>query len=172
MPPGVGGALEAMPQLEQLRAIAIQLAREPGGGHALGDAADDQEQLGGRPAHPVECRAGEGVEDPATMAAAIVEDRGAVPPVDVEVVAVAATRAGEPFGVEPGEEDGIAGVVVQQVEDGEIHGNLRTVRVKAPLHFNHAPRHYDRPHQLPGMSQSALDQESAIWKRRVTPSDK
>ena len=52
VPPRVGGALEAVPELEQLGAIAVQFPRQPGGGRALGDAADDQEQLGGPAAGP------------------------------------------------------------------------------------------------------------------------
>ena len=124
--------LEAMPQFEQPGAIAIQLASEFCGGHALGDASYDQEQFGGPPADAVERGAGEGVEDPAAMAAAIVEDRGAMSPVDVEVILGAAAWAGEPSGVKPGEEFGIAGVVVHQVQDREIHGNLRMAVVKAP----------------------------------------
>jgi hypothetical protein len=66
-----GQFLEAMAELEQFGAATAQLAGELGGGDALGDAAEDQDQLDRSPLGAVECRAGESVEDAAAGGAAI-----------------------------------------------------------------------------------------------------
>jgi hypothetical protein len=86
--------LEAMAELEQLRATAPQLAGELGGGDALGDAAEDQDQLDRPPPGPLEDGPGEGGTDAAAGGAAIGQDRGAVSAMDLQVVAVAAVGAG------------------------------------------------------------------------------
>jgi len=59
------------------------------------------------------------------MAAAVVEHRGAVAAMDGHAVPLVTTRAGQPRGVQPLEDLGIAGVLVQQISDGEVHGRLR-----------------------------------------------
>ena len=51
-----GQVLEPVPQVQQLRAVALQLAGELGGGDALGDPADDQDQFDGPPLDAVEGR--------------------------------------------------------------------------------------------------------------------
>src|SRR4051794_40258691 len=66
--PQEGVLLEAVPQPQQLHPIAAQLARQPRGGGPLGDATEDQQDLGGPSLPAVEDRAGEGVEDPAAVA--------------------------------------------------------------------------------------------------------
>ena len=70
---------------------------------------------------PRQRRAGEGVEDAAAGGAAIVEHRGAVAAVDVGMVVGLATRAGQPVGVEQPDELVIAGVLVHEVDDREVH---------------------------------------------------
>ena len=64
--------------------------------------------------------AGEGVEDPAAVAAAIVEDRLAMTAMDAEPVA-AASWAAQVVGVEGLEEASVAGVLVHQFGDREVH---------------------------------------------------
>ena len=118
--PDPGVALEPVPQLQQLHPVAAQLAGQPGGGGALGEAAEDQ-RLGGAALRPLQGGAGPGVEDAAAGRAAVVEDRGAVAAVDPEAVARAAARAGQALGVEQVDELGVAGVLVHQVGDREVH---------------------------------------------------
>src|SRR3954454_3140669 len=77
-----GQVLESVPQVQQLGAVATQLARQLGGGDALGEAADDQYQLAGPPLEAMQGRVGEGIEDPPAVAAAEVQDRVAAAPVD------------------------------------------------------------------------------------------
>jgi hypothetical protein len=50
---------------------------------ALGDAAEDQNQLRRAPAEAVQGRAGEGIEGAAAMVAAIIQDGGPVSAVDM-----------------------------------------------------------------------------------------
>ena len=111
-----------MAEVQQLRAIAPQLARQLGRRHALGEPAHDQDQLDGPPLGPLQGRPGVGVEDAPARLAAVIEDRGAVPVMDVQAVARPASRAGQTVGMEPGEELGVAGILIHQVGDGEVHG--------------------------------------------------
>jgi hypothetical protein len=121
---GEGQLLEAMAELEQLGTAAAQLAGELGGGDALGDAAEDQDQLDRPPLGPPECRAGEGVEDAAAGDAAIDQDRVAVAAMDLEAVAVAAVGTGQAIGMEEANEEFIAGKLVHQLVDREVHGRV------------------------------------------------
>src|SRR5262249_43858705 len=117
-----GPRLQAMPQRQRRRAVAAQLAGELGGGGALGEPADDQDQLAGPALGAVEGRAGEGVEHPTAVAAAIVPHRGAVAAVDAHPVGPATARADQPVGMEPLDQLGVAGALVHQVGDREVHG--------------------------------------------------
>ena len=67
--------LEAVPQLQEVLAVAAQLAGHLCRGLARGDAAEDQEDLGGAAMRPLEDGPGPGVEDTAAGAALIVQDR-------------------------------------------------------------------------------------------------
>jgi hypothetical protein len=53
-----GVLLEAVPEVQQMHPVAAQLAGLLIGRHALGDAAEDQDDLGRPPLHPLEgpCR--------------------------------------------------------------------------------------------------------------------
>src|SRR3954451_18245757 len=51
-----GQVLQPVPQVQQLRAVALQLTGELRGGDPLGDSADDQDQFDGPPLDPVEGR--------------------------------------------------------------------------------------------------------------------
>jgi len=101
-----------MAEAQQLRAIAPQLAGQLGRRYPLGEPAHDQDQLDGSPFGRVQGRAGEGIEDPPARRAAEVEDRGAMTAVDAQVVARPAPRAGQPAGMEPMDQLGVAGVLV------------------------------------------------------------
>jgi hypothetical protein len=117
--PDPGEVLEAVPQLEQVPAATAQLAGQPGGRRALSDAADDQDQFAGAALGALQGRGGPGVKD-APAGAAVVEDRRAVCAVDRQVAA-AAVGAAQPFGVEGVDEEVVAGLLVEQVEQGEVH---------------------------------------------------
>ena len=73
------------------------------------------------------CRAvPEGVEDPAAVAAAEVQDRVAAPTVDDQAIVSMAAGVGHPVGVQPPEELVIARLFIHQIGDREVHGGLRT----------------------------------------------
>jgi hypothetical protein len=111
-----------MPQPEQMLAAHPQLAGEFGRGHPLGDAAKDQEDLGGAVMCPLPGGVREHVEDPTAALAAVIDDRriGAAA-VDVNTVPGATTGAGEPLGVEQIEEPPSAPLLVHQLGDRKIH---------------------------------------------------
>jgi hypothetical protein len=119
-----GQILEAVPQVQQLRAVAAQLAGQLGGRDTLGETAEDQDQFPGPALDAAQGRAGEGVEDPVAMAAAEVQDRVAAPTVDDEAVVAMAAGAGQAVGVQPVDELGRARLFIYQIIDREIHGGL------------------------------------------------
>jgi hypothetical protein len=121
-----GQVLQSVPQVQQLGAVAIQLPRQLGGGDALGEAADDQYQLAGPRLEAMQGRAGEGVEDPLAVAAAEVQDRVAAAAMDDHAIRGVTARASDPLGVEPADEAVVAGLLVHQIDDREVHGCLRT----------------------------------------------
>ena len=90
-----------MPQVQEFRAVAVQLAGQLGGGDALGEAADDQDQFPGPPLDAVQGRAGEGVEDAVAVAAAEVQHRVAAAAVDDHAIVLMAAGAGHAGGVQP-----------------------------------------------------------------------
>jgi hypothetical protein len=108
-------------------AVSLQLAGQPRGGLALRDPPEDQEDLGGPPMGLMEGGPGEGVEHPAAAVTAVAQHRGAVPPVHPQVVAGVAPRAGQPLGVEQVDKLLVAGVLVHEPGDGEVHGRLLVV---------------------------------------------
>ena len=121
-----GQVLQAMSQVQEFRAVAVQLAGQWGGRDTLGDPTDDQDQFAGPAPDAVEGRAGEGVEDPATVIASEVQDRGAMTAVDHHPVATVAARTGQAAGMQPRDERGGAGLLVPQGGDREIPGQLRS----------------------------------------------
>jgi hypothetical protein len=68
-----------------------------------------------------------GVEDTAAGGAAVVEDRGSVGSVDAEMVIGLAARAGQAIGMEQADELVVAGVLVHEVDQGEVHGGVSRV---------------------------------------------
>src|SRR4051794_32178468 len=95
-----GQVLEPVPQVQQLRAVALQLPGQLCGGDTLCEPADDQHEFGRPPLDPVEGRVGEGVEHPPAVAAPVVQDRGSAAAVDGHTVALMTAWAGEPVGVQ------------------------------------------------------------------------
>src|SRR5262249_7357565 len=128
----VGRALEPVPQLQQLGAVAVQLAGQSRRGDALGEAADDQHQLPRPPPGAVQDRPGEGVEDAVAVPAAIIARRGATTAMDPHPVGSVAARASQPIGMEPTDQLGVAGILVHQVDDREVHGRSPPTMVALP----------------------------------------
>jgi hypothetical protein len=121
---GQCSALDLMPQSEQVLAADADLAGERRGGLPLGDAADDQEDLGGAQVGALPGGVGVHVEDPAAALAAVIDDRGAgTAAVDIEAVAGATAGAGESIGMEQIEELLAAPLLVHEVDDREVHGS-------------------------------------------------
>jgi hypothetical protein len=122
----VGGGqrprLDLMSQPEQMLAADADLAGELRGRLSLGDAAKDQEDLGGAQMGPLPGGASEHVEDPAAALAAVIDDWSVgVAPVDVEALAGTAAGAGVALGVEQVEELLAATLLVHEVDDREVH---------------------------------------------------
>jgi hypothetical protein len=118
-----GALLESVPQGQQLLAIAAQLARHLRRRGALGDPAEDHQELRGTAMGPPEGGPGEGVEDPATTAALEVHHGGAMAAVDPQVLPLPAARAGQAIRMEQLDQFGVAGVLVQIIDQGEVHGH-------------------------------------------------
>ena len=114
-----------MPQVQEFRAVAAQLAGQWSGGDALGEAADDQDQFAGTALDAVQGRAGKGVEDPMAVAAAEVQDRVAAPTVDDQAIVMTAAGAGQAVGMQPVDELGIARLFIHQV--GRAGGGRRNL---------------------------------------------
>ena len=113
--------LEPVPQAQQVRPVPLQLAGQSGGGGALGDTAEDQQDLRGTAVGLLERGPGPGVEDPAAGIAAVVEDRGDDGGDGPSIDRRPAAQAGQTAGVEQVDEFGIAGVLVQEFGDGKVH---------------------------------------------------
>jgi hypothetical protein len=112
-----------MPQPEQVHPVTAQLSGQLRGGDAPGDAAEDQDDLRGRTTHALQGGPGPGVEDPAAVAALVVEHRGSVAAVDAESVGLAAPGAGQATGMEQADEPGVACVLVHQMVQGKVPGS-------------------------------------------------
>jgi hypothetical protein len=120
--PDPGVLLQPMPQVQQVHPVAAQLAGQLRRRHTLGDAAEDQDDLRRPPLDALQGGPGPGVEDAAAVAALVVHDGVAVPSVDAEAVGGAAAGAGQAAGVEHGQKLGVAGALIHQVGEREVHG--------------------------------------------------
>jgi hypothetical protein len=118
--PGV--LLEPVPQGQQLFAIAAQLAGHLRRGRALSDAAEDHQELRGAAMGPLQEGPREGVEDPATAAALVVHEGRAMARVEPQTLPPRVAGAGQAAGVEQIDECGVADVLIEIVEQGEVHG--------------------------------------------------
>ena len=103
---------------------------------------------------PVQGGPREGVEDPAAPAALEVHHRGAMAAVDPQVLPLAAARAGQAVGVEQVDELGVASVLVQRVDQGEVHGQKLHATGGIPLDDTTARSdRQEVEHRFPLMSQ-------------------
>src|SRR5262249_9534790 len=116
--------LNLMSQIQQVLATNFDLAGELGGGHPLGDPAEDQEDLGRAEVCPLPLCSCEHIKHTPAARAPVVDDRGvAAPAVDPEPLAGAAAGAAESLGVEQVEQLLTAPLLVHQVDDREVHGS-------------------------------------------------
>src|SRR5262249_20606547 len=150
-----GALLESVPQGQQLLAIAAQLARHPGPGGALSDPAEDHQELCGAAMGPLQGGRREGVEDPATRTALEVHQGGAMTAVDPQALPLPAARAGQAVRVEQFGEFGVAGVLVQIIDQGEVHSQDLHANAGIPLEDTTARSdRREAEHRIPLMSQS------------------
>jgi len=165
----MGQVLDAMAEHVQLGAVAVETAGQLGGGDAPGDAAEDEDQLRGAAVGALQGRAGEGVEGPPAGLAAVVEHRGPMAAMHGDPVGLMATWAGQPAGVECLQELGIAGVLVHQLGDREVHGRLRPGDASAVLteYDNPGARPQTTRHRITHMSQS--DKFHGEWNYTILP---
>jgi hypothetical protein len=77
--------LEAVPQLQEVLAVAAQLPGHLGRGLTRGDTVEDQHELRGAAVSALQDRPGPGVEDTAAVTAPVIQDRLAVAVVDPQV---------------------------------------------------------------------------------------
>jgi hypothetical protein len=122
--PDPGVLLESMPQRQQVPAVATQLAGYLGRRCPLGDAAEDHQDLGGTPLDALEEGSSPGVEDAPAAATLVVQNRLAVSAMDAQVVPFSASWASQALGVEQFDEFGVASVLIEVVDQGEIHGRV------------------------------------------------
>ncbi len=113
-----------MAKVVQDRAVALQLAGELRGGDALSDTAKDQDQLSDRPLRSLKGGAGEEVEDPFAVIAAVVDDRSAMATVDSKLIWALTAGTNQALGMEPVEQGRVASVGVQQFFNGKVHDDL------------------------------------------------
>ncbi len=83
------------------------------------------------------------------------QDRGAVAAMDLEPVAVAAVGAGQAVGMEQGDEEFIAGGLVHQLADREVHGRvlIKAEGLVCPHLNRSASAKKPSRHRFPDMSQ-------------------
>jgi hypothetical protein len=91
--------LEAVPQLQEVLAVATQLAGYLGRGLARRDAVQDQHQLSGAAVRPLQDGPGPGVEDATAVTALVVQDRLPVAVMDPQALPLATRRTGQTVGV-------------------------------------------------------------------------
>jgi hypothetical protein len=115
---GVG--LYLMTQFQQPGAIAAQFPGQLGRRDTMGDASQDEQQLGTGTMRPLEDRPGEGVEYPSAGFATIVQDGAAIPTVNRKMVG-SASGTSQPVGVKNVQPLGVANVLVHEIHKREVH---------------------------------------------------
>jgi hypothetical protein len=159
-----------VPQDQQLLAIAGQLSSHLRRGGALSDPAEDHQELRGTAMGPLQEGPREGVEDPAATAALEVHQGRAMAAVDPQALPLSAARASQAVRMEQFDEFGVAGVLVQIVEQGEVHG--QNLRATGDIPVEDTTARSDRQeaeHRIPLMSQRVFQQaarpQTSVMKR-------
>jgi hypothetical protein len=145
--------LKAVSQFQEVLPVATQLTGNPGRGLTRGNAVEDQHDLGGAAVRAPQEGPGPGVEDPAAVAALVVQDRFPVTVVDPQASPLTAPGAGQPIGVKQLDEFAVARALVHVVLQREIHGfGLRETRC-APQANAFWPSRQEAGHRSGPMSQ-------------------
>lgn len=88
----------------------------------MSDAAKHHQELPGPPLGPLQDGPGPGVEDTTTATALGIQDWSAVAAMNSQAVVLAAPGARRAVRVEQFDEFAGAGVLIERVDQGEIHG--------------------------------------------------
>jgi hypothetical protein len=115
--------LEFVAKFQQVRARTSQFAGQPGGALALRHAAEDQHNLRARAAGLLKGGAGEEIEHPPACPAPPVQNRSAVASMHMQVLAIAAARAGQSGGMQPCQQPLVTGRLVHEIRQGEVHSS-------------------------------------------------
>jgi hypothetical protein len=113
--------LKFMSKIQEMPSATGEFPSQLGGGHPLGKAAQDEDHLRGPPVGPLEEGARPGIEDPAAVSAAIIEDGFTIKVLDAKPVSGLTAGAVQALGMKEVEKELIAGIFIHQVVDGEIH---------------------------------------------------
>jgi hypothetical protein len=108
----------------------------------------------GAPLAPLKHGPGPGIEDAATGRALVIQDRLAVTTMDPQALLLAAPGASQTVGVEEFDELGVAGILIEIVDQGEIHGGALHEMSRIPLEDNTIrSRSQEAEHQVRSLSQ-------------------
>ena len=88
----------------------------------MSDPTEDHQELGGTTMGPLQRGPREGVEDPAASPALEVHYRRAMAAMDPQVLPLPAAGASQAVRMREFDERGVAGVLVEIVKQGEVHG--------------------------------------------------
>src|ERR687886_492405 len=120
--------LDLVPALQQMGAVNPQLCRQVFGGHTLGNAAQDLDNGRTAIARLGPDGAGKHIEDGATGATAIVQDRGAVPSMG-RLIERQRMPLGtvQPVRMQDAEQEGIARLLIQQLIERKLQHWLPSI---------------------------------------------
>jgi hypothetical protein len=113
--------LKPVSQRKQMLAITSQFASQLCGWRPLADATQDQHQLDRRAVCLLEWGARVGIEHGPAMTAAVVEYGRTMTIVNGQGIVPSASGAVQSVGVQHVDQELVAGVVVHQLEDWEVH---------------------------------------------------
>jgi hypothetical protein len=110
-----------MTKLQKAGPIPLQLPGKLSRRHPLGDAAQDNHQFAGRAMGSLKRGASEGIEDASARLALIVQHRRAIPPMNAQVIGLAAPGTVQPLGMQHVQEFPVAGFIIHEINDGKVH---------------------------------------------------
>ena len=104
--------LQTVPPAEQLGPLATQFPGQLRRRGALGNTAEDQQHVRGAFLRSVQHRPGIGVEDPAAVPAAIIQDRVTIPAVHAVLFVLSTTRTAQTLRVEQADPFLVTGIFI------------------------------------------------------------
>jgi hypothetical protein len=109
---GLRMGLEFMSKIQEMPSTAGEFPSQLGCGYPLGETAQDEDHLRGPPVGPLEEGARPGIEDPAAVSAAIIEDRFTIKVLDAKSVSGLTTGAVQALGMKEVKEELITGIFI------------------------------------------------------------